>query len=106
MLRSILAMMAVVCIVGAQECSVCPLNTISEPGSYDVTACHCKTGWCGPNGGPCEQCDIGKYETVALPHISTPCPSTSGGSPTGNMGVYVWIFVCISTVCFVGMTQP
>jgi len=46
------------------------------------------------------QCDIGKYETVEWPQISTPCPSNAGGSPTGNMGVYVWKFVCISIACF------
>ena len=74
MLRSNFVMMLVVHTASARVCSICPENTTSEPGSYNLDACQCKPGWYGPNGGLCVQCDAGKYKTAAGSHICTPCP--------------------------------
>ena len=84
MSRSIFVMMLVIHTASASVCSICPENTISEPGSYSIAACQCKAGLYGHNGGPCEQCDAGKYKTAAGPQSCTSCPLNTV-SPPGSV---------------------
>lgn len=48
-------------LLGSNVCFDCPANSTSEVGSDQQTDCVCKTGFVGPNGGPCEPCPVGFF---------------------------------------------
>ena len=50
---------------GNRACFKCPPNSMSPPGSNDVTACTCLPGHSGPAGGPCSPCGMGFYRSSA-----------------------------------------
>jgi len=44
-------------------CQPCPVNSLSLPGSSNVSACLCSAGWTRPFiGGQCVQCGAGKFK--------------------------------------------
>jgi len=45
----------------ANACTACPENSISAAGSSVSTACQCKNGFSGENGGVCSMCGGGKF---------------------------------------------
>jgi len=47
---------------GSAPCLECPQGSSSLPGSYALTGCTCNRGSSGSNGGPCLQCESGKYK--------------------------------------------
>ena len=44
------------------ECTECSSNAISPAGSDEIQDCVCAAGFTGPEGGPCTECDAGKYK--------------------------------------------
>lgn len=47
-------------------CAACPANSAGAPaGSVSATACLCKAGYSGPDGGECTACPAGKYKDTA-----------------------------------------
>lgn len=52
-------------------CLACDPNAQSETGSVNATACRCKSGFTGPDGGTCVACEAGKYKEP--PAGDAPC---------------------------------
>ena len=48
---------------GAINCTDCPPNTGTKfTGKQYVVNCVCNVGYTGPHGGPCDECEAGKYK--------------------------------------------
>ena len=59
--------------LGIENCTQCPIYTISPYLSKYITDCSCQPGFYGPNGGPCEMCPIKSYCTGGTD--KTACPN-------------------------------
>jgi hypothetical protein len=76
--------------VGADSitaCQACPLNSNAPAASNELIDCLCDAGFSGPNGGPCTQCDVGKYKASAGPDDCTDCESGKYSSVLGAIAV-------------------
>jgi hypothetical protein len=51
-----------------------PFNSFSPAVSSDVSQCLCNVGYTGPDGGPCEECEAGKYKNVTGSDTCAHCP--------------------------------
>ena len=55
------------CAAGQYEstgsCEPCPASSSSAAASDAATDCLCIAGYSGPDGGPCVECEVGKYKT-------------------------------------------
>lgn len=60
-------------ITGATICSACDIRATSATVSTALTACICKEGYTGPDGGTCTMCPAGKYKTVKGSIACTNC---------------------------------
>eukprot|EP00961_Rhodomonas_salina_P080493 1083073-Rhodomonas_salina.1 len=49
----------------------CPPNSDSSP---DGSTCICRTGYSGPDGGPCAQCESGTYKDAPGSGACEACP--------------------------------
>ena len=55
-------------------CQSCPANSVSLPGSPDVSACFCSPGWTRPTiGGQCVLCGAGKFKASVGDDQCTMC---------------------------------
>jgi hypothetical protein len=63
------------CEGGQADKAKCPVNSASIARSALKTACACKVGYTGPNGGECTACPAGKSKTVPG---SEPCKGPAG----------------------------
>jgi hypothetical protein len=52
---------------GQSSCLACPPYSNSPTGSTSVTTCTCNSGSTGPSGGPCSQCEAGKFKDQSGP---------------------------------------
>jgi len=55
---------AVLAAVSSSTCVNCPLASHGPAGMAAHTECMCNAGATGPNGGPCQACELGKYKDV------------------------------------------
>ena len=58
-----------------QGCAACPPHAESAPGSLSVTACRCRRGFTGEDGGPCVACPLGTYKAAAGDEGCELCPA-------------------------------
>ena len=68
------------------QCVACPANSHSEEGSGHITKCVCNIGWLGYDGGPCEQCPLGKY-TVFISNWEAECSNCPAGQYSPVLGI-------------------
>jgi len=61
----------------SDDCSICPLNSVSQPGSSAVTDCVAKAGHEGANGEAATACVAGTYKSV---EGSGQCLACMGGT--------------------------
>jgi hypothetical protein len=57
----------------AGTCAPCPADSSSLSGSSASSNCRCKSGYTGPDGGPCSRCVAGKYKIDVGSHGCTDC---------------------------------
>ena len=57
------------------NCTACPPNTISQPGSTSVNQCTCAPGFTGPDGGICIPCPSGTYKDSNGTTKCSNCPN-------------------------------
>ena len=70
--------------VAAYECTACASsNSVSPAGSTSSNVCACDTGFTGPNGGTCTQCDAGEFKDVTGSGAYEACPANNV-SPAGS----------------------
>lgn len=50
-------------VAAASACAACPANSTGDFFNDAVSDCQCDAGFTGLNGGPCVQCELGKYKT-------------------------------------------
>jgi large repetitive protein len=67
------------------QCSLCPNNTVSLPGSSSKLDCECKPGWTGPDAGPCERCGEGSFKDSWGSKMCTECLKGTFSSSLGGM---------------------
>lgn len=60
--------------MSVSTCLQCPTNTNSPEASNHLSNCVCDAGFTRPNGGPCEQCTVGKYKSILGNVVCTDCP--------------------------------
>jgi len=72
------------CTGNTAEKTACPDNTVSKELSVVKTDCVCKTGFTGPDGGPCLACEQGKFKTATG---SAPCQGPLALSPPPSDGM-------------------
>ena len=72
------------CTGNTAEKTACPDNTVSKELSFVKTDCVCKTGFTGPDGGPCLACEQGKFKTATG---SAPCQGPLAHSPPPGDGM-------------------
>ena len=62
---------------GDANCVSCPSGLTSPPGSTSSQACsrYCHAGSTGPEGGPCEWCEEGRYKPSPGSAACSNCPS-------------------------------
>lgn len=58
---------------GAATCESCPVDTYSSAGSVAITDCLCNAGFTGPDGGTCQQCEVGTYKNSPGSAACTDC---------------------------------
>jgi hypothetical protein len=56
------------------RCLRCANNSFSPAASSDASQCLCNVGYTGPDGGPCEACEAGKYKNVTGSDTCAHCP--------------------------------
>lgn len=86
--------------LGTHQCTMCPPNSLTaRVGSTTASDCLCKTGFTGPDGGPCIACIVGKYKDINGSVACTTCPSLSGtvSGATTEIG---------GCICNVGTSGP
>jgi hypothetical protein len=44
------------------SCELCPASSNSAAASDAISDCQCAAGHAGPDGGPCVECEVGKYK--------------------------------------------
>ena len=60
--------------VGFDECTRCPLHSVSPTGSSSLANCSCVAGYTGPDGGACTQCPAGLFKSSTGSTTCAPCP--------------------------------
>ena len=60
------------------SCLACPTGTVSMAGEI---ICFCAAGSTGPNFGPCELCEAGKYKNWRNSSVCVGCPPNSDSVP-------------------------
>ena len=55
------------------SCVSCPLNSGSPANSQDITACQCRPGYTGSDGGECAVCVDGKFKSATGSANCTEC---------------------------------
>lgn len=72
-------------VLGNKECSQCPSNSISLPGSVSLNSCVCKAGYFRSSvSGQCVLCAQGKYSPFVTNSACHDCPSNSNTSYMGS----------------------
>ena len=61
------------------QCTLCPTNTTSVPGSTSLSNCSCNAGFTGP-GGRCSACEPGTFKPISG---SAVCVNCAGGKYSG-----------------------
>ena len=59
------------------SCASCPLNSGSPADSQDITACQCRPGYTGSDGGACAACADGKFKSATGSASCTECNAIS-----------------------------
>lgn len=68
-------------------CRICPANTISVPGSTDVTDCVCKAGFEGTKlGEACTACQPGFFKPDIGTELCQPCAANTFENETASLG--------------------
>ena len=65
---------------GSSVCEVCPANSAAPAAMGRVVDCACNVGYTGPGGGPCVQCEVGKYKNTTGAWACTTCPAYSSSA--------------------------
>ena len=65
---------------GRASCEVCPANSAAPPARGRIVDCACNVGYTGPGGGPCVECEVGKYKNTTGAWACTACPAYSWSS--------------------------
>lgn len=60
-------------LTAATACTLCPVNSGSDPGSTDIAYCTCDPAFSGPDGGPCSACAPGTFKVVQGSEACLPC---------------------------------
>jgi hypothetical protein len=72
---------------GSSVCMLCPENSAAPPGMGRIVDCACNVGYTGPGGGPCAQCEVGKYKNFTGSWPCVMCPAyTSSPLASVNLG--------------------
>ena len=72
---------------GSSVCMMCPENSAAPPGMGRIVDCACNVGYTGPGGGPCAQCEVGKYKNFTGSWPCVMCPAyTSSPLASVNLG--------------------
>lgn len=74
------------------SCEGCPLRSISTSGE---SICFCAPGFTGPDGGPCVECESGKFKNWRNSSECVTCPENSDSVPGTSL-----------CPCNVGYTGP
>lgn len=100
--------------IDANSCVACDVNSVSPEGSGAMSDCQCKSGYTGPNGGPCVACTDGSYKALtgdapcalcstgtyyqgSAPYTSNQCMSCGANTvTTAPAGVGVESCVCVT----------
>ena len=69
---------------GFRECAACGPDATSPNGSVTNTDCTCNAGYTGANGGPCEQCEVGKFKDTSGSAACAQCAENSGKNGVAN----------------------
>ena len=70
-------------VTGSGVCFNCPAHSTTSltVGLFtEIEACQCKAGYTGPNGGPCQMCEAGKFKAGVGPQACDDCPLNSDSS--------------------------
>lgn len=62
---------------GSPVCMDCPANSAAPPRMGRIVDCACNVGYTGPGGGPCVQCEVGKYKNTTGYWPCSTCPAYS-----------------------------
>jgi hypothetical protein len=62
---------------GSPVCMDCPTNSAAPPRMGRIVDCACNVGYTGPGGGPCVQCEVGKYKNTTGYWPCSTCPAYS-----------------------------
>ena len=64
---------------GPASCDSCPSGLTSPPGSTSSLSCspYCAAGSTGPEGGPCEWCEEGRYKSSQGSEACSSCPANT-----------------------------
>jgi len=61
--------------MSSEECKPCPLNTVSEQASSQLSQCICQVGFThNEDGVACEACEKGTFKDITGAVQCTPCP--------------------------------
>lgn len=70
------------------DCVQCPENSVSEPGSSNITQCFCVLGYAGMPGDACVACAPGFFRDDPTQYICTACgPDTYNGLYSRNQSL-------------------
>ena len=61
-------------------CHQCAPHSSSDNGANSSDSCLCDKGYSGPNGGPCEACNVTQFKDTEGDRPCSPCPLNMGGA--------------------------
>ena len=68
---------------GSIVCDACPSNSNAPEASDERRDCKCNTGWTGPDGEHCTQCEAGKYKIASGDAACSECSAGQYSTAVG-----------------------
>lgn len=75
-------------VAAASACAPCPANSTGDFFNDAVSDCQCDAGFTGADGGPCVQCELGKYKTQRGTASCGDCGSAAFWPPGADPAVF------------------